>query len=136
MAVTFKPIFTQTLKTPSLDIENADGTTAQTLLTAGTDGTNISSLAVTSTDTSVVTLQLYINDLSTDFLIGEVDIPIGAGTDGGTTPAVNLLDSADIPFMQNDGSLPIQGLYLLKVAAKVAVTAARKVTLTAFAGDY
>ena len=69
------PIFTGTAQSPGLEIENGDGTTAQTLVTAGASGSLIQSIIVTSTDTSGVDLQLFVNDGVADHLIGTVNIP-------------------------------------------------------------
>ena len=131
-----RPIFPGSIKNAGLDIENGDGTTAQTLLTAGSNGARVNFISAVSTDTAAVKLNLYYNDGTTDFLIGSVNIPAGAGTDGGTTPAVSVLNSTDMPFIGDDLSFYLKGGGILKAAPQSAVTASYKVTLVAVYGDY
>ena len=130
-----RPIYPDTIKNATLEVENGDGTTSQDLLTAGANGSRINYISVSSDDTVAVILELYYNDLTTDFLIGSITIPAGAGTDG-TTPPVSLLNATAMPFLGEDLAYYLEALDKLKIAAKVAVTAAKKVTLVASYGDY
>jgi hypothetical protein len=130
-----RPIYPGTIKNSGLDIENADSTGLQTLLTAGTDGSRINMISAVSDDTAEMIVDLYINDGATDFLIGSVTVPTLSGTDG-STPAVSLLNATDLPYLGEDLSLFLEGGFLLKAAVQVAVTAAKKVTLVATYGDY
>jgi hypothetical protein len=130
-----RPIYPGTIKNAGLDIENADATGLQTLLTAGTDGSRINMISAVSDDTAEMIVDLYINDGATDFLIGSVTVPTLSGTDG-STPAVSLLNATDLPYLGDDLSLFLEGGFLLKAAVQVAVTAAKKVTLVATYGDY
>lgn len=135
MAVTHKPIFVQIVKNGMDTIVNGDGTTAQTIVTAGTDGSSIMDVAVTSGSTGEEILQVYIGD-GTDYLIGEVTIPIGTGTDGGTTATMNILtETALANFVQADGSLALEGTNTLKIGAKTAITD-NEITIAALYGDY
>ena len=130
------PIFQAKPKTVCSVMNTASGTALQSIYTAGsTDGGLVDNVAVTSDDTSAVILVVSVNDGTTDCQIGEVTIPIGAGTDG-TTPAVNLFNQDALPFLQNGGGLPLIASGVLKVNAKVAITAAKIVNITAFGGDY
>ena len=135
MAANQVPIFQKAPKVSGITIVDTDTTTLKTSFTAGTEGALVDNVSVTSDDTSAVTLVISINDGTTDFLIGEVVVPIGAGTDG-TTPAVNLFDANALPFLQEGGGIPLNANFLLKVNAKATVTAAKTVTLVAFGGDY
>lgn len=130
-----RPIFPDTIKTVGLDIENADGTTAQTLLTAGSNGARVNNISVISDDTSAVILDVYYNDGATDFRIGAITVPTLAGTDG-STPSVSLLNNTDLPFLGEDLSLFIEATKLIKIAPQSAVTAAKKVSIVAQYGDY
>jgi len=130
-----RPIYPDTIKNAALDVENGDGTTSQDLLTAGADGARVNYISVISDDTADVVLELYYNDLTTDSLIGAVTIPAGSGTDG-VLPPVSLLNATALPFLGEDLAYYLEGADKLKIAAKVAVTAAKKVTLVASYGDY
>lgn len=130
------PIFQAQPKLATLEMDNADGTTALNLYTAGaTSGGLIDSIAATTDDTSNVTLVLKLNDGTSDFTIGEVVLTAGAGTDG-TDAAQNLLSSTAFPFLQSNGGLSLGPGYILKVAAKSAITSGKVVHLVAFGGDY
>ena len=130
-----RPIFPGSIKNAGLDIELADGTTEQDLVTAGTDGSRINSISVISTDTNAVVLNFYYNDLTTSFLIGSVSIPTLSGTDG-SAPAVSALNVTDMPFLGDDLALYLEGADKITVAPVAAVTTALKVTLVATYGDY
>lgn len=130
-----RPIFPDTIKNAALDIENADGTTTQDLLTAGSAGSRINNISVTSDDTAAVDLIVYYNDGTTDFAIARVNIPIGAGTNG-TAPPVSLLNATDMPFLGDDLSYYLLAAKKIRIAAVAAVTAAKKVSLVATYGDY
>ena len=132
MATNKEPVFISVTKSPGLLIENGDGTTEQTLVTADTDGAIVQSITVTSDDTNAVDLQVFINDGTTSHLVGTVNIPTLAGTDG-IEPNVNLLKS--INGLQEDGSLILEASFTLRVAALVTVTSAKAVTLVSQGGD-
>lgn len=130
-----RPIFPDTIQNAALDIENADGTTIQDLVTAGTNGSRINSISATSTDTAAVDIYVYYHDGSTDYILSRVTIPITAGTDG-STPPVSIFNSTDFPFLADDLSYYLAGTDKIRIAAVSAVTAATKVSLVATYGDY
>ena len=130
-----RPIYPDTIKNVGLIVENADGTTAQDLITAGANGSRIDSIAVTSDDTSAVILVVNYNDGTTDHVIAQITIPPASGTDG-VTPPVSLLNAVDMPFLGEDLSFYLEATDKITIAAKVAVTAAKKVTLVATYGNY
>ena len=135
MAANQLAIFQKNPSTPCQTIAAADTTTQKTLVTAGLEGALIDNISVTSDDTASAIVVLTINDGSTDCQIGEVTIPIGAGTDG-STPAVNLFDSAALPFLQGANSLPLGASAILKANAKVTLTAGKVLNFVTFGGDY
>ena len=135
MVANVDPIFLKTTKNPLEAIVNADGTTVQQIFTAGADGGAITQLTATTDDTSAVTVVIGINDGTTSFVIGEVVVAAGAGTNG-TTKAVDLLQATRIPLVDADGSVVMQANYILEVNAKVAVTAAKTLTVSGVGGDY
>ena len=130
-----RPIYPGTIKNAALDVENADGTTVQDLLTAGTNGARVNFISVVSDDTSDVVLDIIYNDGTTDYIIGAITIPAGSGTDG-TTPSVSVLNSTDLPFLGEDLAYFLEGSDKIRIAAQAAVTSAKKVSLVASYGDY
>lgn len=130
-----QPIFPQAIKNAAATLENGDGTTAKDLVTAGTNGSRIDSIAVTSDDTADKDIFIYLNDGTTDFLLGRLTIKAGSGTDG-TNKTVAALNSTDLPFLKDDLSYYLQAGHKLRVAAQAAVTSGKKITVTAWIGDY
>lgn len=116
-------------------IVNADGSAEKTIYTAGANGALVDSVFVTSDDTSAVVLNVFVNDGTTSYLIGAVNVPTLSGTNG-IAAGVNLLSLGDIPALQTGGGLALAPTYKLNVAAQSAVTAAKTVTLVAAGGDY
>ena len=135
MVANVDPIFLQVTKNPLQSIVNADGATVKQIFTAGADGGAVTQLTATSDDTSAVTVVIGINNGLASFIIGEVVVAAGAGTNG-TTKAVDLLQAARIPLVDADGSIVMQANYILEVNAKTTVTAAKTVTVSGVGGDY
>jgi len=131
MAANTNPIFELTPISVGHQIVNGDGTTLQTLLTAGAEGSRIDAILVSSDDTSDRNLAFYINDGATDFYIGNVAVPLGSGY----TIVVRVDAMMTLkPAFQN--FLVLHHAYLLKVGAVVAVTTAKTITVVAIGGDF
>lgn len=135
MPINRNPIFPEVVTTDAVQIVNADGTTAKTLSTPGTNGRNITSIPCVSDDTAAVTVNLSILKGGTSYRIGQTVVPIGAGTNGTAKP-VNLLNTVDATWLKPDGSIDLANGAVLQVAANVAVTAAKTVNIVAMGGDY
>lgn len=130
-----EPIFLVTTANPVVVINVAASTTVQQIFTAGADGGAITELSATNADAvNARVIRISINNGTTSFLIGEISVPANSGTDGGTTPALNLLNSTLLPILDADGSLILQGTFILEVNAKVAVTA--DVNIVGVGGNY
>jgi hypothetical protein len=131
--------FTQNLKLTGAKILPADASNLVTLFTAGTNGSVVKALNVQSTDTAARVVQLWVNDGTTDFLIGAVNVPLRSG-DTGTAAAIDLLGGTLLPSLPYDANgkrvLPLPGGYVLKVSAQATVTAAREITFVAIAEDF
>lgn len=112
---------------------NADGTTAKPIFTASSDGSMLKSINVTSDDTSTVLMNIYIDDGTTEYLVGAVNVVTLSGTDG-TNPSVELLDGAKVPGLA--GGIFIPSGYSINVAPNAAVTAAKTVTVVGIGVDY
>jgi hypothetical protein len=109
---------------------NADGTTKKTLVAGASDSTRVDSISVCSDDTSVRTLDFFLNNGSTDFYIGTVTLPIGSGyTTVGKVDAMTTL----APLL---GYLWVPTGWSLKCAMNVAVTSGKTVTVVAHGGVY
>jgi len=135
MATNKNPIFLNTIVNNALQFIDSDGTADKTVQLAGADGAAVTDLVGTSTDTADVIMVLSLNDGALSNIIGEITIPLGAGTDG-ATPPVNLLDAAILQNLQNDGSLLLGPAASLTIAPKAAVTATFTVFVTATGGSY
>jgi hypothetical protein len=132
------PSFVATLQTPAVQFENADGTSFKTLLTAGVGGTRVDTLIGTNTDTaSAYVVQLAVTKSAVDYVIGEVNIPIGSGTNG-SAKSVAMLNPTDIPGLTytENGALFLGSGVVLKARVKTAVSGSFKVQITGVAGDY
>lgn len=135
MAANINPIFILSPQTSGVAIVNADGTTKKTVWTASAEGGVITGISVTSDDTAARDLNIYITLSGTDYQVGQVNIPIGAGTT--TAPAVNLLATGLMPWLNAaDGSWTLPASAIVKVAAVVTVTAAKTITVVAHGGTF
>lgn len=119
-------------------IVNADSTGKKTIVTPASAGTRLKSLVVSSDDTSSRTLQLVKTVSSVDYLMGEIDIPAGSGTDG-TNPPVDVFAGARVKGLQTDGIskwIDVANGTTFSVQAKVAVTAAKTIYVAGEGGDF
>lgn len=134
------PIYVGTIKNGAVQIVNADGTTLKTLYTAGSNGSTINSIMVTSTDTTNRDIQLYINNGSTDFLIGTYLILANAGNTN-TSVTVDILKNAQNLAAAFDAmgnkTINLQANYVLKVGLLTgSVTSAKALSFVCYAGDF
>lgn len=124
-----KPIFPGVIANAGASLSNASGTTKQTLYTAAV-GLRVDQIRVCNTDTTAVLLVFSLGLSGTDYPLGEVLIPAGAGTDGST----QWVDA--LAMLNNDRSMFLESDAVLKVNAKAAVTNGKTVSVTLFGGDY
>ena len=136
------PNFAGTLQTPAVSFANADGTTIKTILTAGAtagaSGSRIDTLFATNTDTgNAYVLQLSIQKSGVDYIIGEVNVPLGAGTNG-SAKSVAVLNSTDIPGLAytEGGALYLATGASLRAKCKTTVAGANTVSISGCAVDY
>lgn len=131
------PAFISAPKSPATQVVNATGTVYVTLMTAGANGSRVDAGFITNSDASnayVAVIAVRVG--STDFPIGEVPVAAGAGTNG-TTKAVSLLNTTDLPGLTNtDGVLYLGASCELRVKAKTLVSGANTLTFVATGGDY
>lgn len=131
--------FTQAISNPVKRLNNANGTTPAVVYTASANDAVIKSITVTSTDTSAVNLQLFVDDGTTVGLLGTVRIPAASGTDGATA-TFDILNSSLLPGLPVDLNgrkiLPLKAGYILKAAPLVAITSAKQVDIFSSVEEY
>jgi hypothetical protein len=131
--------FTQNLKIGQATVVNADSTGVKTVYTGGTNDSVVKALQVVSDDTSARVVNVYVNNGSTDFLLGSVSVAASSGTNG-TAAAIDLLGGTLMPGLPYDSNgkrvLPLPVNYVLKVSSQTAVTSGKTLTFTALIEDY
>jgi hypothetical protein len=136
MPLNTNPVFIGTRRSVGVEMDNADSTNQVSLFAAGTNGSLIEAISVTSTDTAAVELDLYLYDGAASFSLGSVTVPIGAGTNGGTANAVDGLNQTELPWLRDDLTLALGAGCTLKAAAHAAITSGKVVHVSVFGGDY
>lgn len=131
------PSFVATPKSPAIQIVNADAASYKTLYSAGANGSRVDLGSIVNSDASnAYVLKLAVKIGATDFPIGEVSVPAGAGSNG-STKAVSLLNTTDLPqLVGSDGVLFLQASSELRVGAKTTVGGSNTLTVFAQGGDY
>lgn len=130
MAANTSPIFELTVKNAGVQFTSADTTTKKSIQTGGTNATRIDTIMCSTNDTVAVNLAFYINDTVTDFYIGNVNLPIGAGYT--TIARVDAMTTLS-PTL---GYLVLPSGYILKVNCVATMTAAKTTDVIASGGDY
>ena len=133
MAANTKPIFKRGIAGGGVQFTSADTTTKKDLVvgtTVGAEGALVESITVCSDDTAAVNLAFYAHDGTTDFYIGNVNVPIGSGY---TT--ITLVDALrtlrpDLNF------LTVPAGHALKVNCVATMTAAKVVNVSWQGGPY
>jgi histidinol dehydrogenase len=140
MAVTPNSFVTpQTPKKGLQQILPADTSSLKTVLTGGTNGTKVSSLMLSSSDTSARDVTIGISRSGTYYPIGTVTVPITAGQIA-ATPGINALAASVCPGLpvDNDGQpyLTLQASDTLDIKSLTTVTAAKAISALADGSDY
>lgn len=131
MPANTSPLFTLTPLNKGAQFVNADSTTKKSIYTAGSNGGRIDAIMVSSNSTAAENLAFYINDGTTDFYLGNVNIPIGSGYT--TVARVEGLAQIGPPYTT---ALILAAGYILKANAVAAVTSAKTVDVIVMAGDF
>ena len=133
------PKLISTVRNPAIVLQSADGTAFKTLGVAPVaDGSRVKAIHITSDDTAAQVLQFCVTIGGVDYILGEVNVPIGSGTNG-VAVAVSGLNATQMPALQTDGIthwLDLAAGSELKVKAKTAVTAAKTINVLAEVGDF
>jgi hypothetical protein len=133
------PKLISTVRNPAIRIQNADGTTFKSLAIAPPgDGARVKALHITSDDTADQVLQFAVTIGGVDYVLGEISVPDGSGTNS-TDNAVNGLNATKMPALQTDGIaywLDLATGSDLKVRSKTAVTAGKTINVFTEVGDF
>ena len=145
MAASTTPIFPNVVRSAVAQFTNADTTTAKAIYTpTGTNGARVDGITVTNTDTNPYTVQLFMRQGSTNYLLGTASIPASAGNLGTVQP-VNLLAAIAVasggpnPFpvdAQGNMILYLDASTSLWAAMTGTITAAKSVNFTTLGGEY
>ncbi len=140
MAGTSTPIFPQTVRNAAVAFANADGTTLKSVIAGGSNGTQINAITVSSTDSTARDLKLWINNGTTDFLLGTVSI-VGSSGNTNALAAIDIMRSTMVPGLAFDALgnrvLFIASGWTLKASMGAAVTSSQTVAVVVpSAGDY
>lgn len=133
-----QPSFISIPKNPATSFANADASNFKTIMSAGSLGSRLDSLFVSNSDTTnAYVLQLAIQKSSVNYIIGEISIPIGAGTNS-STKSVAALNTVDIPGLAftESGALYLESGALLVGKVKSTVAGANTVQVIGVGGDY
>jgi hypothetical protein len=137
------PFFFSTPKPSQVNVVNADGTSAKTIVTGASSSssiaTKITALTVASDDTSSRIFKISKVRSATSYFLCAVTVPAGAGTDG-STGSVNCFSTSVIPGLpvDNDGQAYVMlasGDTLTATLSTGSVTAAKTVSFIAEAAD-
>lgn len=132
------PSFISAPKNPTASFANADSTNFKSVYTAGASGTRIDSLIASNSDTTnAYMLQIALQKSGVDYVIGEVNLPAGSGTNG-SQKSVAVLNTTDIPGLTytESGALYLETGVILRARVKTTVAGANTVQLSGFGGDY
>jgi len=134
MAVTATPAYPQSVQNWILQLTPTQTTTSTLFITAGTNGTKVELINVTSTDTTARDVIVNIFNSSTNYQISQISIPITAGTIN-STPSVNLLTNSQFASLPRDTNgnpyIYLASGYNLYIAMGTTITTAKVVTLIA-----
>lgn len=125
-----KPSFPGTPVGYAVKLQAADSTTFKDFITGPTGGVMLGRVRAASDDTNAVILQFALNISAVDYVLGEVNVPAGSGTNG-TTPWVDVLAQLNL-----DDAMNLIAAHKLRVRAKTAVTAAKTIDLVAEGGQF
>lgn len=129
--------FTQEINTKGVSIATADASNMKTIYTGAGNDAVVKAVTVCSTDTSARTLLFYVNDGTSDFILGGLSIPAGSGTNGGQ-PNVDILSV--IQGLANDSYgkkiLLLNSGSVLKVRSTTTVTAGTQIDILCQIEEY
>lgn len=137
--MTATPVFPQSIKNGQVQILPADTTTLKTIYTAAANGSVVSSILMSSTDTANKDVQFYVTIGGTDYLLATIQCPLNSGFTN-ALPLVSVLDHANFAQQIIDAHgnrcLYLASGSVLKAKALSTVTTAKAISLFAQVGDF
>lgn len=131
-----RPIFPGALEVGVAALFDADTTDIVELFQAKPNGARVNNVSVTSTDTvNATVLVYYLTYEGLSLNIASVVVPAGAGTDG-STPAVSLFNSTDMPFLPADLFYYVRGDDYIGVSVATTLSAGKNLFFVASLGEY
>ena len=144
--MTSTPVFTQTPKTGGGSINNATGagtlgsdTNGVALYTAGSNGSRVNSLILSTTDTTANDVFLYIKSGANIYPVGQVHVPASSGNIASTLAIDGILPSITVGLpIDNNGKrfIHLGASDVLKFAVIAAVTSGKTLYGSVMAEDY
>lgn len=129
--------FTQEINTKGVTIANSDASNTKTIYTGAGNDAVVKAVTVCSTDSTARTLLFFVNDGTSDFMLGAVSIPAGSGSNG-TASNVDVLSV--IQGLANDSYgkkiLLLNSGSVLKVRSTTTVTTATQVDVLCQIEEY
>ena len=150
MTMTATPVFTQVPQTKAAALLSTTGaftfaanssstTNLVALYAAGTNGSTIESIFVSSTDTSARDLILILQIASVNYVLTTIAIPLNSGFTNAVIP-VDLFRNSQVPGLSFDVSgnrqLILPASSTLYVGTLTAVTSAKQISVLASGGDF
>lgn len=139
-AVTATPVFVQTPRAYKLQLTNASGTGLTTLTAGGTNGTKVTGLWATSTDTASNTIIVSILRTGpVNYVQATITLPANSGNTAGTA-AVNLMSPTNWPGLPTDSDgnpyFILESTDTLQIAVGTTITSGKLVSIVSNAGDF
>lgn len=138
MAANTAPIFVANITAKGTTWTNSDAAATKKAITPtiGANGCRIHSISIASDDTTARDFQLFLNDGTTDFLVGTVSATASAGTTSSNAAVSVLGKSTLLTWIPSDASMLVPTGWSLKLSNVTQVTSGKTVTVVATCGDY
>jgi hypothetical protein len=138
VAVTPTGAYAQTINNTVAQIANADAQTKKTIFTPGANGSRLTAILISSTDTVARDIVLGVTISAVNYDLAIVSIPAQAGTLD-TVPTVSFLTSSQFPGLCFDAFgnryLDLKNGTTVYAYAPVTLTAAKLVNIFTYGGD-
>ena len=140
MSVTATPIYAQKIQAWAYQFVNATSTTKTAIVAAGSNGSQITSMTIASTDTAAQNIIFYLYDGTVYHQLCEINIPANSGNASAATGPIDVFRNLYFPGLQFDAMgnkvLNIPSGWTLYVSMVAAVTTAKAIDVVAMGGDY
>ena len=114
-------------------------TNGVTVYTAGSNGSRVYGLLLSSNDTSANNVYLYIKNGSNIYPVGQINVPIGSGSTASTS-CVDAISPTNCPGLPFDGTgkpyIELASGSTLKISVIAAVTATKTLFAASIGADY